>query len=51
MIKTTSASYSVLTRLELSNKPGMLGRVPPPSVGPGNMGAVDIVGFKGAASS
>ncbi|HOU78804.1 MAG TPA: NAD-dependent malic enzyme, partial [Syntrophales bacterium] len=48
MIRTTSASYSILMRLELSNRPGMLGRVAS-AVGRagGNMGAVDIVGFKG----
>ncbi len=48
MIRTTSASYSILIRMELNNKPGMLGRVVS-AIGKagGNLGAVDIVGFKG----
>jgi malate dehydrogenase (oxaloacetate-decarboxylating) len=48
MIKTTSASYSILMRIELSNKPGMLGKVVS-AIGKagGNMGSVDIVGFRG----
>ncbi len=49
MIRTTSASYSILIRMELNNKPGMLGRVVS-AIGKagGNLGAVDIVGFKGS---
>jgi len=49
MIRTTSASYSILMRIELNNKPGMLGKVVS-AIGKagGNMGAVDIVGFKGS---
>jgi len=48
MIRTTSASYSILMRIELNNKPGMLGKVVS-AIGKagGNLGAVDIVGFKG----
>ena len=47
MIKTTSASYSIIMRIELTNKPGMLGKVVS-AIGKsgGNMGSVDIVGFK-----
>ncbi len=47
MIRTTSASYSILMRIELSNKPGMLGKVVS-AIGKdgGNMGSVDIVGFR-----
>ncbi|MFA5180820.1 MAG: NAD-dependent malic enzyme [Syntrophales bacterium] len=47
MIRTTSASYSILMRIELSNKPGMLGKVVS-AIGKagGNLGAVDIVGFR-----
>ncbi len=48
MIKTTSASYSILMRVELTNQPGTLGKVVS-AIGRagGNLGAVDIVGFKG----
>jgi len=47
MIRTTSASYSILMRIELNNKPGMLGKVVS-AIGKagGNLGAVDIVGFR-----
>lgn len=47
MIRSTSASYSIIMRIELINKPGMLGRVIS-AIGRsgGNMGAVDIVGFR-----
>ena len=47
MIRSTSASYSMVMRIELTNRPGMLGRVAP-AIGRsgGNMGAVDIVGFR-----
>jgi len=46
MIKT-SPSYSVVLRVELPKRPGMLGKVLT-AIGRagGNMGAVDIVGFK-----
>ena len=47
MIKTPSASYSIIIRIEIVSKPGMLGRVTS-TVGKagGDIGAVDIVGFK-----
>ena len=47
MIKTPSPSYSVIIRLEIVSKPGMLGRVTS-AIGRagGDIGAVDIVGFK-----
>ncbi len=46
MIKTPSASYSILMRIELLTKPGMLGKVTS-AIGEagGDIGAVDIVGF------
>ena len=46
MIKTPSASYSILIRVELITKPGMLGRVTS-AIGKagGDIGAIDIVGF------
>ena len=47
MIKTPSPSYSILMRLEIFTKPGMLGRVTS-VIGKagGDIGAIDIVGFK-----
>lgn len=47
MIRTTSASYSIIMRLEIINKPGMLGKVIS-AIGKtgGNMGSVDIAGFR-----
>jgi len=47
MIKTPSASYSIIIRIEIVSKPGMLGRVTS-TIGKagGDIGAVDIVGFK-----
>jgi len=47
MIKTPSASYSILVRLEILTKPGMLGRVAS-AIGKagGDIGSVDIVGFR-----
>ncbi len=47
MIKTPSPSYSILIRVELLTKPGMLGRVAS-AIGKagGDIGAVDLVGFK-----
>ena len=46
MIKTPSASYSILMRVELFTKPGTLGKVTS-AIGKagGDIGAVDIVGF------
>ncbi|MBI5118239.1 NAD-dependent malic enzyme [Candidatus Poribacteria bacterium] len=46
MIRTPSPGYSMLVRLEISNRPGMLGRVTS-TIGKdgGSIGAVDIVGF------
>ncbi len=46
MIKTPSASYSILVRVELFTKPGMLGRVTS-AIGKagGDIGAIDIIGF------
>lgn len=47
MIKTPSPSYSILIRVELLTRPGMLGRVTS-AIGKagGDIGAVDLVGFK-----
>ncbi len=47
MIKTPSPSYSIIVRLEIVSKPGMLGKVTS-AIGKagGDIGAVDIVGFK-----
>ncbi len=47
MIKTPSPGYSILIRLEIVSKPGMLGKVTS-TIGRtgGDIGAVDIVGFK-----
>lgn len=47
MIKTPSPSYSIIIRLEILSKPGMLGKVTS-AIGKagGDIGAVDIVGFK-----
>ncbi len=47
MIKTPSPSYSIIVRLEILSKPGMLGKVTS-TIGKagGDIGAVDIVGFK-----
>lgn len=47
IIKTPSASYSILIRLEILNKPGMLGQVTS-AIGKagGDIGSVDIVGFR-----
>ena len=47
MIKTPSPSYSIIIRLEIVSKPGMLGKVTS-AIGKagGDIGAVDIVGFK-----
>ena len=47
MIRTPSASYSIIIRLEIISKPGMLGKVTS-TIGRagGDIGAVDIVGFK-----
>src|SRR4030067_2038110 len=47
MIKTPSPSYSIIIRLEIVSKPGMLGRVTS-TIGKagGDIGSVDIVGFK-----
>ena len=46
MIKTPSASYSILIRVELLTRPGMLGK-PTSAIGEGggDIGAIDIVGF------
>ncbi len=46
MIKTPSPSYSILIRVELLTKPGMLGKVTS-TIGKsgGDIGAIDIVGF------
>lgn len=46
MIKTPSPSYSILMRVELLTKPGMLGKLTS-AIGKagGDIGAVDIVGF------
>jgi malate dehydrogenase (oxaloacetate-decarboxylating) len=47
MIKTPSASYSIIIRLEIVSKPGMLGKVTS-TIGRagGDIGALDIVGFR-----
>ncbi len=47
MIKTPSPGYSIILRLEILSKPGMLGKVTS-AIGRagGDIGAVDIVGFK-----
>ncbi len=47
MIKEPSPSYSILMRVELLTKPGMLGKVTS-AIGKagGDIGAVDLVGFK-----
>ena len=47
MIKTPSPSYSIIIRLEIVSKPGMLGKVTS-TIGRagGDIGAIDIVGFK-----
>jgi malate dehydrogenase (oxaloacetate-decarboxylating) len=47
MIRTPSASYSILVRIEILSKPGMLGRVTS-AIGKagGDIGSIDIVGFK-----
>jgi malate dehydrogenase (oxaloacetate-decarboxylating) len=47
MIKTPSPSYSIIIRLEIVSKPGMLGKVTS-AIGKagGDIGAIDIVGFK-----
>jgi malate dehydrogenase (oxaloacetate-decarboxylating) len=46
MIAKTSASYSITMRVEIQNRPGMLGRVAA-AIGKagGDIGAVDIAGF------
>ena len=46
MTRTPSPSYSILIRVEISNRPGMLGRVTS-AIGKagGNIGAIDIIGF------
>ncbi|MGQ9508824.1 MAG: NAD-dependent malic enzyme [Thermodesulfobacteriota bacterium] len=47
MIKTPSPSYSIIMRVELLTKPGMLGKVTS-AIGKagGDIGAIDLVGFK-----
>jgi len=47
MIKTPRASYSIILRLEILSKPGMLGKVTS-AIGKagGDIGAIDIFGFK-----
>jgi malate dehydrogenase (oxaloacetate-decarboxylating) len=46
MIRTPSPSYSILMRVELLTKPGMLGKVTSAiGKGGGDIGAIDIVGF------
>ncbi len=47
MIKTLSPGYSIIIRLEIFSKPGMLGKVTS-TIGKagGDIGAVDIVGFR-----
>jgi malate dehydrogenase (oxaloacetate-decarboxylating) len=47
MIRTPRASYSIIIRLEILTKPGMLGRVTS-AIGKagGDIGAIDIAGFK-----
>jgi malate dehydrogenase (oxaloacetate-decarboxylating) len=47
MIKTSKLRYAILLRLEIVNRPGMLGRVAS-AIGRagGDIGAIDIVGFR-----
>ena len=46
MIKTPSASYSILMRVEILTRPGMLGKVTSAiGKGGGDIGSIDIVGF------
>ncbi len=47
MMKTSRLRYGILVRLEINNKPGMLGRVTS-AIGKagGDIGSVDIVGFR-----
>ncbi len=47
MMKTSRLRYGILIRLEITNKPGMLGRVTS-AIGKagGDIGAIDIVGFR-----
>ena len=47
MIRTPSPSYSILIRIEILTKPGMLGKVTS-TIGKagGDIGAIDIVGFR-----
>src|SRR5512139_3859014 len=47
MIQTPRASFSIIIRLEILTKPGMLGRVTS-AIGKagGDIGAIDIAGFK-----
>jgi malate dehydrogenase (oxaloacetate-decarboxylating) len=47
MMKTSRLRYGILVRLEIINKPGMLGRVAS-AIGKagGDIGSIDIVGFK-----
>jgi malate dehydrogenase (oxaloacetate-decarboxylating) len=46
MLKTPSPGYSIIVRLEITQRPGMLGKVTS-SIGEagGDIGAIDIVGF------
>jgi malate dehydrogenase (oxaloacetate-decarboxylating) len=48
MMKTSRLRYGILVRLEITNKPGMLGRVTS-AIGKagGDIGSIDIVGFRG----
>jgi malate dehydrogenase (oxaloacetate-decarboxylating) len=50
MMKTSRLRYGISVRLEITNKPGMLGRVAS-AIGKagGDIGSIDIVGFKGDA--
>lgn len=47
MMKTSRLRYGILVRLEITNKPGMLGRVAS-AIGKagGDIGSIDIVGFR-----
>src|SRR5512137_2659833 len=47
MMKTSKLRYGILIRLEITNKPGMLGRVAS-AIGKagGDIGSIDIVGFR-----
>jgi malate dehydrogenase (oxaloacetate-decarboxylating) len=47
MMRTTRLSYGITVRLEITNKPGMLGRVTA-AIGKagGDIGAIDIAGFR-----